>query len=115
MWNNRTPDARFLFRSGLVSIADTRQLAQLPSYGIEPPIQDPANHSRMIRGGRFKYPVYDSGTSREDLVDLENEPGEMANLASDPVRQDNLRSHWKSLAQRYQENDEQLDANHLVR
>jgi choline-sulfatase len=39
---------------------------------------------RMIRSERFKYCVYDHGTRRESLVDLEADPGETRNLAGDP-------------------------------
>ena len=39
---------------------------------------------RMVRGDRFKYTAWSEGTMRESLVDLENDPGEMLNLAGDP-------------------------------
>jgi len=39
---------------------------------------------RMLRNERFKYWIYDQGQQREALYDLENDPGEMINLASDP-------------------------------
>ncbi len=35
----------------------------------------------MIRSQRYKYRIYDSGENRESLVDMENDPGEMRNLA----------------------------------
>ncbi|MHC4540533.1 MAG: sulfatase family protein [Planctomycetota bacterium] len=38
---------------------------------------------RMIRSQRYKYCIYDSGENRESLVDMENDPGEMWNLAHD--------------------------------
>ncbi|MDT8300173.1 MAG: sulfatase-like hydrolase/transferase [Sedimentisphaerales bacterium] len=37
---------------------------------------------RMIRSKKFKYCIYDTGTNREFLVDLENDPGEMRNIAN---------------------------------
>jgi arylsulfatase A-like enzyme len=37
---------------------------------------------RMIRSKSFKYCVYDSGDTRESLVDMENDPGEMQNLSN---------------------------------
>ncbi len=42
------------------------------------------NHwSRMIRSERYKYCAFKEGELRESLVDLENDPGEMLNLARD--------------------------------
>ena len=40
---------------------------------------------RMIRSKRFKYCIYDSGENREFLVDLENDPGEMCNIANNQI------------------------------
>jgi choline-sulfatase len=36
---------------------------------------------RMLRTERYKYNRYDSGAHREQLIDLEEDPGEMVNLA----------------------------------
>lgn len=52
---------------------------------------------RMVRSGRFKYCVYHSGSIRESLVDLTNDPGEMKNLASRPDCRDALREHRQYL------------------
>ena len=38
----------------------------------------------MIRSKRFKYCIYESGENREFLVDLDNDPGEMRNMANNP-------------------------------
>jgi len=40
---------------------------------------------RMIRTARYKYIVYRAGPKREQLIDLEKDPGEMVNLADDPA------------------------------
>jgi len=48
---------------------------------------------RMIRSQRFKYCVYDMGTCRESLVDIQNDPGEMCNLASRPEYAGILEEH----------------------
>jgi choline-sulfatase len=39
--------------------------------------------SRMIRSRKFKYIVDDSDGNNETLIDMENDPGEMKNLATD--------------------------------
>ncbi len=36
---------------------------------------------RMVRTARYKYMAYESGTYREQLFDMERDPGEMVNLA----------------------------------
>ena len=48
---------------------------------------------RMIRGERFKYCVYDAGETRESLVDMTSDSGEMKNLAADPKYKDALAQH----------------------
>jgi arylsulfatase A-like enzyme len=40
--------------------------------------------ARMIRTGRYKYVAYDAANPREQLCDLERDPGEMTNLAGAP-------------------------------
>jgi len=47
----------------------------------------------MLRSERYKYVLYDVGKNREQLIDLENDPGEMKNLATNPTYQDILREH----------------------
>lgn len=44
-----------------------------------------SQNGRMLRTDRFKYCIYDSGAHREQLTDLENDPGEMKNLAEVPA------------------------------
>jgi choline-sulfatase len=73
-----------------------------------------SNRSRMIRTTRFKYTVYDSGTPREVLIDLEKDPGEMKNLAQDAEFRNTLEDHRKSLRAWYRDNGEQLDARYIV-
>jgi len=55
-------------------------------------------HGRMVRTARYKYIVYDSGEHREMLFDLQEDPGEMKNLAEDSRRQDALAEHRRLLA-----------------
>lgn len=54
--------------------------------------------SRMIRTERFKYCAYKEGQQKESLVDLQNDPGEMVNLASDNKFQRELTEHRNHLA-----------------
>ncbi len=51
------------------------------------------NTGRMLRTERYKYCVYISGENRESLVDLQKDPGEMNNLASQPEYKDILNRH----------------------
>jgi len=48
---------------------------------------------RMLRTSRYKYCVYDQGQPRESLVDLDRDPGELANLAADPALAPVLNDH----------------------
>ncbi len=54
---------------------------------------------RMLRTARYKYCVYGSGKLRESLVDLQNDPGEMRNLATTPEHRDVLNQHRSYLQQ----------------
>ncbi|MFC1713258.1 sulfatase [Candidatus Poribacteria bacterium] len=55
----------------------------------------------MVQGNRYKYMLYDSGEDREQLIDLEEDPGEMKNMATDPAYQDIL-SEYRQYFQSYQ-------------
>jgi choline-sulfatase len=48
---------------------------------------------RMVCSGRYKYCVYETGTFREQLTDLEKDPGELVNVAGDPEYADVLLKH----------------------
>lgn len=54
---------------------------------------------RMIRSERFKYCVYDSGPRRESLTNMNDDPGEMRNLASLPGSRELLLQHRRYLLQ----------------
>jgi arylsulfatase A-like enzyme len=56
-----------------------------------------SQNGRMLRTDRFKYCLYDSGAHREQLTDLRNDPGEMKNLAEDPVFKEALEQHRQLL------------------
>ncbi|MFQ5808182.1 MAG: sulfatase, partial [Armatimonadota bacterium] len=58
----------------------------------------------MVHTGRHKYQLYDEGEPREMLTDLESDPGEMKNLASDPRHAPVLTDLRRRLAQHAREN-----------
>jgi arylsulfatase A-like enzyme len=59
--------------------------------------QKPEPAGRMVRSKRFKYCVYDYGKRRESLVDMENDPGEMINLAGKAEYRQDLERHRQYL------------------
>jgi arylsulfatase A-like enzyme len=50
---------------------------------------------------RYKYTLFYGGKQREQLIDLEKDPGEMKNLAVDPVSQNQLEEGRRQLTQWY--------------
>jgi arylsulfatase A-like enzyme len=52
----------------------------------------------MIRSQRYKYCAFDDPDSKESLVDMENDPGEMRNLVDDPKFQKVLAEYRRLLA-----------------
>ena len=55
---------------------------------------------RMVRSGRFKYCVYGAaGAIQESLVDMQDDPGEMRNLASLAEHAESLQQHRRYLQQ----------------
>lgn len=59
----------------------------------------PEMEGRMLRADRYKYCVFGRGQQRESLVDLQTDPGETTNLASDPKYREILLQHRELLAQ----------------
>ncbi|MFH1719976.1 MAG: sulfatase-like hydrolase/transferase [Planctomycetota bacterium] len=55
---------------------------------------------RMIRTEHFKYYIFDKGRQPETLIDMDNDPSEMVNLAADPALKDVLSQH-RSYLRRY--------------
>lgn len=53
---------------------------------------------RMLRTEDFKYIVYSAGRLREQLFDMQRDPGEMNNLAVDPTHRALLQSYRERLA-----------------
>lgn len=55
--------------------------------------------TRMIRSRRYKYCSFSDPNSKESLVDMENDPGEMRNLVDDPEYRQVLTRHRQLLAE----------------
>ena len=58
----------------------------------------PTLEGRMIRSDRYKYCVFSRGQQRESLVDMQADPGEMINLATDSKYRDVVLQHREWLA-----------------
>jgi len=52
---------------------------------------------RMVRSVHYKYCIYDNGERREQLFDMDADPGEMTNLAVDAAHEDQLNRHRRLL------------------
>lgn len=61
--------------------------------------QTAARDGRMVRSGRYKYVVFRTGANREQLFDLEFDPGEIHNLAGRPEGAAELARHRQMLAE----------------
>jgi arylsulfatase A-like enzyme len=74
----------------------------------------PRMSGRMVRTERYKYCVYSHGNQRESLVDLQTDPGEMVNLATDPAHRKTLLQHRALLTQFGEEHHDPLIAELLA-
>jgi choline-sulfatase len=70
---------------------------------------------RMLCSGSYKYCVYEKGKFREQLVDVEKDPGEMKNLAADPAYADILARHRQYLREWVETNHDKLGAEYLIK
>ncbi|MHC4623064.1 MAG: sulfatase family protein [Planctomycetota bacterium] len=73
-----------------------------------------SQNGRMLRADRFKYCVYDSGRGREQLIDLENDRGEMKNLAEHAKFKDVLDKHRQLLQEWVKKNNDTIAAEYIV-
>jgi len=74
----------------------------------------PTMEGRMVRTQRFKYCLFSRGRQRESLVDLQADPGEMTNLATDPGYREALLQHRELLARFGREHGDPLAAEMLA-
>jgi arylsulfatase A-like enzyme len=102
------PPAGLLGRS-IRSLAEGREVSEWRSYVVSE-----TRGGRMLCSGRYKYCIYETGLRREQLVDLEKDPGEMKNLAADPAHADILALHRKYLLEWVENNHDQLAASYLI-
>ena len=70
--------------------------------------------SRLVLWDRYKYIVYASGKQREQVIDLQRDPGEMTNLARDDASRPLLLEGRRRLRQWYQDHNMKLDAVYIV-
>ena len=54
---------------------------------------------RMIRTKKYKYCIYDNGEKREQLFDMEKDPGEMNNLVYNKNYKKELNKHRKLIGE----------------
>lgn len=91
-----------------------------PAEGREPAAWRPyvaaeTHYGRMVCSGRYKYAVYESGGRREQLVDLEKDPGEMRNLAADPACAGVLADHRRMMREWVEANRDELASGYVIR
>jgi choline-sulfatase len=60
-------------------------------------IDTPRIEGRMVLTERYKYCIYEKGSLRESLVDLQKDPGETINIAEDPAFSTTLLKHREFL------------------
>jgi len=68
----------------------------------------PSVQGRMVRSDRYKYCVYSQGNQRESLVDMEKDPGETRDLATDPNCRKILLEHREILAKFAREHNDPM-------
>jgi choline-sulfatase len=70
---------------------------------------------RMVCSGRYKYCVYEKGERREQLVDLEKDPGEMKNIVAEPAYAGVLARHRQYLREWVETNHDKLATPYLIK
>jgi len=70
---------------------------------------------RVLRTARFKYVAYDAGARREQLINMDKDPGEMQNLAELSSYADILAGHRHLLVRWYAENGETLNPSYVIK
>jgi len=73
-----------------------------------------SQNGRMVRTDRYKYCVYDCGQHREQLTDLETDPGETKNLAYDDKYAKIIEQHRKLLAKWVNRTNDTIGQKYIV-
>ncbi|HUT45835.1 MAG TPA: sulfatase-like hydrolase/transferase [Sedimentisphaerales bacterium] len=73
-----------------------------------------SQNGRMLRTKRYKYCIYDSGSRREQLIDMENDPGEMKNLAEVEGFKDVLEKHRRLLRGWVEKTGDKIAAEYVI-
>jgi choline-sulfatase len=68
----------------------------------------PTMEGRMVRTDRYQYCIYSRGRQRESLIDMQADPGEMSNLATDPHYRKVVLEHRELLTRFGKENSDPL-------
>lgn len=68
----------------------------------------PVLHGRMVRSRRYKYCLYDLGKQREELYDLQKDPGETINIALETSLKKIVEQHRKYLEEFAKNNKDSL-------
>ncbi len=78
-------------------------------------IASETHYGRMVCSGRYKYCIYASGDRREQLVDLEKDPGEMRNVAGAPEYAEVLAGHRRLMGEWVAANGDTIAAAYIIR
>jgi arylsulfatase A-like enzyme len=73
-----------------------------------------SHYGRMVRTKQFKYCIYDSGSHREQLIDMLNDPGEMKNLSEVEKYKDVLEEHRRLLHDWVERIDDKIAAKYII-
>lgn len=72
-------------------------------------IKDKSRKGRMVRSARYKYNIYSHGARNEELFDLQDDPGEMKNLAYEASMQDVVKQHREWLKEWMLQTDDDFE------
>jgi len=73
-----------------------------------------SQNGRMLRTKRYKYCIYDFGSRLEQLIDVENDPGEMKNLAEVESFKDVLEKHRRLLRNWVEKTGDKIAARYVI-
>ena len=73
-----------------------------------------SQNGRMLRTKRYKYCIYDFGSRLEQLIDMENDPGEMKNLAEVEGFKDVLEKHRWLLRDWVEKTGDKIAARYVI-